>query len=162
MEYNFVSWKFCKIVKVAWWKKHFCMILNIQQNLTFPTQNWQPGFWFGFSKEEKWVRPARQWLCWPAVTKKLRETDLKMVNTEWQGKYFFFKLRYIRERFYHQATFKFDEDFLKIRFFLRKDFNPLWHHMAFRLPMLRFTYAGCQTRKYFPAQIIAAAFRITI
>ena len=46
--------------------------------------------------------------------------------------------------------------------FIRNYFNPVWHHMAFRLPMLRFTYAGCQTRKYFPAQIIAAAFRITI
>ena len=38
-----------------WPGKRNAIILNIQQNLNFPAQNWRSGFCFGFCNEENWV-----------------------------------------------------------------------------------------------------------
>ena len=39
-------------LKVAWWKKPFCIILNIQKIFNFPAKNWEPGFGFWSCKEK--------------------------------------------------------------------------------------------------------------
>ena len=50
--------------KLAWWKKHLCIIFNIQQNLNFPTQNWESGFCFGFLRKKIEFLTAKHWLIW--------------------------------------------------------------------------------------------------
>ena len=57
------------------------LILNIQQNLNFPAQNWESGFCFGFCNEENWV-PHYKTLAQPTPS----DSKTEKVNTEWQEK----------------------------------------------------------------------------
>ena len=86
-------------LKVAWWKNRFCIILNIKQNLNFPTKKCESGFGVGSCKEKKIVPHC----------KTMTQLNSRYSKTEKDRKIkfkFWCMLRIIHKSFFHRATFK--------------------------------------------------------
>ena len=67
-------------LKVAWWMKRFCIILNIKQNLNFPAKNWESGFGFGSCKEKTEFLTSKHWHSWLQILKNWEGQENKIQN----------------------------------------------------------------------------------
>ena len=67
-------------LKVAWWKKPFCIILNIQKIFNFPAKNWEPGFGFWSCKEKTEILTSKHWLSWLQILKNWEGQENKIQN----------------------------------------------------------------------------------